>query len=78
MKQTKRKSRPATFVLVHGAWAGAWAWQGIIDRLRAKGHHVHAPTLSGLGERSHLASLGINLTTHGRSNLDDACDTLWP
>jgi pimeloyl-ACP methyl ester carboxylesterase len=56
--------KPATFVLVHGAWAGAWAVTRIADRLTAKGHRVYAPTLSGLGERSHLAACGINLTTH--------------
>lgn len=61
-----KRTGPATFVLVHGAWAGAWAWTRIVDRLTAKGHRVYAPTLSGLGERSHLAGAGckINLTTH--------------
>jgi pimeloyl-ACP methyl ester carboxylesterase len=52
------------FVIVHGAWAGAWAWQRVVDRLAARGHRVFAPTLSGLGERSHLAGAHINLTTH--------------
>lgn len=64
MGKDNRKNHPATFVLVHGAWAGAWAWKRIIERLSAKGHRVYAPTLSGLGERSHLADRGINLTTH--------------
>jgi pimeloyl-ACP methyl ester carboxylesterase len=54
----------STFVLVHGAWAGSWAWDLVADRLRAAGHSVHAPTLSGLGERSHLAHLPLTLTTH--------------
>lgn len=54
----------ATFVIVHGAWAGAWAWVRVTDRLRARGHRVHVPTLSGLGERSHLAGLPIGLGTH--------------
>lgn len=53
-----------TFVIVHGAWAGAWGWDRVADILRAKGHRVHVPTLSGLGERSHLAQLPITLTTH--------------
>jgi pimeloyl-ACP methyl ester carboxylesterase len=52
------------FVIVHGAWAGAWAWQRVVDRLTAKGHRVFALTLSGLGERTHLAGAHINLTTH--------------
>ena len=54
----------ATFVIVHGAWAGAWAWVRVVDRLRARGHRVHVPTLSGVGERVHLAQLPITLTTH--------------
>jgi pimeloyl-ACP methyl ester carboxylesterase len=59
-----RKANGATFVLVHGAWAGGWAWTRVADRLTAKGHRVIAPTLSGLGERSHLAAGVIDLTTH--------------
>lgn len=54
----------ATFVIVHGAWAGSWAWTRVVERLNAKGHSVFAPTLSGLGERSHLPASSINLTTH--------------
>ena len=55
---------PATFVLVHGAWAGGWGWERVRRLLQADGHHVFAPTLSGLGERSHLAGPHVNLTTH--------------
>jgi pimeloyl-ACP methyl ester carboxylesterase len=54
----------ATFVIVHGAWAGSWAWMRVADRLNAKGHRVFAPTLSGLGERSHLKASAVDLTTH--------------
>ena len=54
----------ATFVLVHGAWAGGWAWTRVADLLIARGHRVHVPTLSGLGERSHLADRDIDLTAH--------------
>src|SRR5690606_2556298 len=54
----------ATFVVAHGAWAGSWAWMRVADRLHARGHRVFVPTLSGLGERSHLAGSSINLTTH--------------
>ena len=65
MKSTLgRSSNPTTFVLVHGAWAGAWALARLVDRLIAKGHRVYAPTLSGLGERSHLAGYDVNLSTH--------------
>jgi len=53
-----------TFVIVHGAWSGAWGWDRVAKMLHARGHRVHVPTLSGLGERSHLAQLPITLTTH--------------
>ena len=52
------------FVLVHGAWHGGWCWSRVADRLRAAGHAVFTPTLSGLGERRHLISPQINLDTH--------------
>ena len=54
----------ATFVLVHGAWAGAWIWKKIIPLLRAAGHDVHATTATGLGDRVHLADPAIDLDTH--------------
>jgi pimeloyl-ACP methyl ester carboxylesterase len=53
-----------TFVLVHGAWHGGWCWRRVTDRLQKAGHTVFTPTLTGLGERSHLMRAGINLTTH--------------
>lgn len=54
----------ATFVLVHPAWHGAWCWKKVIPLLRARGHDVHAPTLTGLGERAHLAHPMVGLETH--------------
>ena len=53
-----------TFVLVHGAWHGGWCWRRVADRLEKQGHTVFAPTLTGLGERSHLMSPSIDLDTH--------------
>jgi pimeloyl-ACP methyl ester carboxylesterase len=53
-----------TFLLVHGAWHGGWAWVRVADRLRARGHIVFAPTLTGLGERAHLLRPGIDLSLH--------------
>ena len=53
-----------TFVLVHGAWHGGWCWRRVADRLESGGHKVFAPTLTGLGERSHLMREGIELKTH--------------
>lgn len=52
-----------TFVLVHGAWHGGWCWRRVADRLTARGYYVVAPTLSGVGERSHLPPGPIDLTT---------------
>jgi pimeloyl-ACP methyl ester carboxylesterase len=54
----------ANFVLVHGAWHGAWCWRRVIVQLQALGHRVHAVTLTGLGERAHLLSPAITLETH--------------
>ncbi len=54
----------ATFLLVHAAWHGGWCWGRVADRLRAKGHRVFAPTMTGLGERSHLLHPDITLETH--------------
>ncbi len=54
----------ATYVLVHGAWHGGWCWQRVTPLLRAAGHEVFTPTLTGLGERSHLATPAIDLNTH--------------
>jgi pimeloyl-ACP methyl ester carboxylesterase len=54
----------ATFVLVHPAWHGAWCWKKVIPLLRARGHNVYAPTLTGLGERAHLAHPMVGLETH--------------
>jgi len=53
-----------TFVLVHGAWHGGWCWCRVADRLRASGHIVFTPTLTGLGERAHLLHPDINLSLH--------------
>ena len=54
----------ATFVLVHGAWHGGWCWEKTAGAPRALGHEAHAPTLTGLGERSHLLSADIDADTH--------------
>jgi pimeloyl-ACP methyl ester carboxylesterase len=53
-----------SFVLVHGAWHGAWCWQRVARLLSRAGHDVVTPTLTGLGERSHLLAPDIGLDTH--------------
>lgn len=57
-------SRRHTFVLVHGASQGGWCWRRISDRLERRGHKVFTPTLTGLGERSHLMSRDVDLEMH--------------
>ena len=64
----------ATFVLVHGAWHGAWCWRRVARLLARDGHDVFTPTLTGLGERSHLLSPDIDLDTH---ILDVANEIKW-
>jgi len=54
----------ATFVVVHGAWSGAHAWRWVRPLLRAAGHEVVTPSLTGLGERAHLATRATDLDTH--------------
>jgi pimeloyl-ACP methyl ester carboxylesterase len=59
------QTRPQkTFVLVHGAWHGGWCWRRVSDLLERGGHKVFAPTLTGLGERSHLLHPNVDLATH--------------
>jgi pimeloyl-ACP methyl ester carboxylesterase len=54
----------ATFVLVHGAWSGAHGFRHVRRRLQAAGHAAFTPSLTGIGERVHLASPQVTLTTH--------------
>jgi pimeloyl-ACP methyl ester carboxylesterase len=54
----------STFVLVHGAWHGGWCYKPVAQLLRNAGHQVYTPTLTGLGERSHLMSPAVNVDTH--------------
>jgi pimeloyl-ACP methyl ester carboxylesterase len=62
-----------TFVLVHGAWGGAHTFRRVRPLLTAAGHDVFTPGLTGIGERSHLASPQVNLTTH----VQDVVNVLW-
>ncbi|WP_225770026.1 alpha/beta fold hydrolase [Inquilinus sp. Marseille-Q2685] len=54
----------AKFVFVHGAFQGGWVYARVARLLREAGHDVYTPTLTGLGERSHLAYHAITLDTH--------------
>jgi pimeloyl-ACP methyl ester carboxylesterase len=53
----------ARFVLVPGAWLGAWAWKEVTPLLERKGHSVYPVTLTGMGERVHLATKGLGMET---------------
>jgi pimeloyl-ACP methyl ester carboxylesterase len=64
MYVTARGNKMTTFVIVHGGWDGGWAWRGIARELQASGHEVFTATLTGSGERAHLASPDIGLDTH--------------
>jgi pimeloyl-ACP methyl ester carboxylesterase len=59
-------TKPATIVIVHGAWVGGWRWRPVADLLSDRGHHVFTPTLTGLGERAHLSSPAVNLSLHAQ------------
>jgi pimeloyl-ACP methyl ester carboxylesterase len=61
---TTNSAHKLTYVIVHGAWGGGWAFKQVDDLLTADGHKVYRPTLTGQGERAHLASTNIDLSTH--------------
>jgi pimeloyl-ACP methyl ester carboxylesterase len=58
-----------TFVLVYGSMHGGWCWKRVAPLLRVAGHDVYTPTLTGLGERAHLAHPDVDLDTHVRDVL---------
>src|SRR4051794_18503184 len=57
-------ARMANYVLVPGAWLGAWAWDEVAELLRAEGHGVHPMTLSGLAERHGPGSADVSQEQH--------------
>jgi pimeloyl-ACP methyl ester carboxylesterase len=60
----RAQSARKTFVFVSGAFCGGWIWRRVTDRLEQGGHKVFAPSLTGLGDRSHLLGKDVNLDTH--------------
>jgi pimeloyl-ACP methyl ester carboxylesterase len=56
--------RMSVYILVGGGWLGGWCWQRVARRLREEGHDAYPATLTGLGERVHLASPEVDLDTH--------------
>jgi len=69
--QTQKPAKP-TFVIVHGAWGGSWAFRKVDALLSEKGAVVYRPSLTGLGERVHLATPAVGLSTH----IDDVVNTI--
>jgi pimeloyl-ACP methyl ester carboxylesterase len=64
--QDASPNKHLTYVIVHGAWGGSWAFRSIDSALTAQGHRVYRPSLTGLGERAHLANTDIDLKLHIR------------
>lgn len=62
-RDESKTSRP-TFVLVHGTFQWGGQWDPLSDMLRENGYPVHSPSMSGLGEREHLLSKQVGLSTH--------------
>ena len=63
----------SVFVLVHGAWGGSFGWRYVRPLLQQAGNQVFTPSLTGLGERAHLATPDVNLSTH----IQDVCNAIW-
>ncbi len=63
MTESIQDEKP-TFVIVHGAWGGSWAFKEVESLLREKGYDVYRPSLTGQGERVHLAHPDIDLSIH--------------
>jgi pimeloyl-ACP methyl ester carboxylesterase len=63
----------STFVLVHGAWGGSYGWRKVRPLLARHGHEVFTPSLTGIGERAHLASPQVDLSLH----VQDVVNSIW-
>jgi pimeloyl-ACP methyl ester carboxylesterase len=60
-----------TLVLVHGGGQGGWCWKECVRALRAAGHEVYAPTLTGFGERAHIRAAGFETYVEDIASLLD-------
>ena len=64
LKAQKQVKQKPVFVIVHGAWGGSWAFRKVDSLMTQQDAIVYRPSLTGLGERVHLADDGVTLTTH--------------
>jgi pimeloyl-ACP methyl ester carboxylesterase len=64
MQRNEELGDMTTFLVAHGAWTAGWGWKKVHPLMRAAGHRLVTPTLTGLGERIHLASPDVGLETH--------------
>jgi len=71
-KLSAQNSKKPVYVIVHGAWGGSWAFKKVDSILTEKGCTVYRPSLTGQGERVHLASLEVGLNTH----INDVVNTI--
>ncbi len=62
--QVDEAKKKPVYVIVHGAWGGSWAFRKVDSLMTVQGSIVYRPSLTGQGERVHLASPDINLSTH--------------
>lgn len=60
---TRSQGKNNSYVLVHGGYHGGWCWSRVTPFLHQSGHRVFAPTITGVGERSHLLSSSLRLDT---------------
>jgi dienelactone hydrolase len=67
----------ATYVLVHGAWGGSYGFRTVRRLLAAAGHEALAPSLTGLGERSHLTGDGDDMVPALPREFDDPAVGAW-
>jgi hypothetical protein len=63
-QDNRQSTTSKTFVFVHGSWGGGWDYKQMESLLEAVGHRVYRTTLTGLGEKVHLANPQVNLETH--------------
>jgi len=66
----------STYLLLHGAWHGAWCWHKLIPLLESAGHEVIAPDLPALG-KDQTPAPAVSLETYTRfvADLIDSIDS---